>query len=267
MWDFITKMFETPVGIVFMFILLGGVLMIAVILLKFLIGKLNETEEGPFGFKFRKKNKIDKNEETVKIEGMNGRSLIIPQRVYSQIMASFETSLDNFVRDRDNYIRASNLEREKNLEKCIQEAIQSVILNFNQGPSSSNGDRSILKLFLEAVFRKILISELTSIRDNPEISEWSDIQASEALSKVIDSVTKQMKNQSSELISSVSLSDADMFKFSGSSLEEIIKNTASSTIKTFMKLSRDEQDDLLSLSKKRTEKLREALDMIIGEDK
>jgi len=249
----------TPVGTVLLFVIVIGLFGILFPVVMFLLKKLKDIKKGPAGIEFYQGN--DGKEVTKVITSGDGKGILkIPENIYLQIVDSFNSSFKEYISDRLKLNGDTSGALRESLDQCVNAAIGNIVLNFttiHMKNQDSNGDFKLLQLFLEAEFGKILRDELLKIQKDVKLPRWTDIESSEALMMIMKNLTRQMK---------IKVMTVAFLPFSQESLKDLaesmdttIRETVWPTIQTFVRLSKEEQESLLDLDKKRQEKIEHQL--------
>jgi predicted PurR-regulated permease PerM len=248
MIELIPKMLESTQGTVLLFIIVIALFFIVYPLIRFLIKKLKDMKSlGKNGVEFE--TSVDGKVSVSSNQNGTGQVIRLPLNVYKMIIEAFNSTFVEYSTSMSKVKSDHKAEITEKLEDCIEAAIGSIVLSYNNVNSKDqNSDVRFLQLYLESEFGKIFREDLEKIRDNQKLSKWSDAESTDALNNVVKSILNKMKRQ---IMPWVSVSFGQSLSDLIPSLDHSIRETISPTIQSFVRLSKEEQDSLLKLDKER----------------
>jgi hypothetical protein len=273
MVELFSSMLNTTAGTALLFIIVLGLFSILVPLVITLVNKLKTASKAPLGFEFEVSGGNSKKGVTVEatatpptatIQTTSGHAIKIPLKVYELILDTFNTAFDDYVEKKMSVKTNTETDLKKKLEECVSTAIGSITLSYNlKKPADEKaipGEREFLTLFLEAEFGKILTEELSKVKNDPKIHNWTDIETSDALSKIMKDVARRIQVV---VIPLAILPFGKPLSSVISSIDYIIKEAVLPTIQAFVKSSKEEQEEYLKISEQKQKAVETRLQNIL----
>jgi hypothetical protein len=200
---------------------------------------------------------------------VNGR-VTISKETLNNLKDIFESQYEMWYSSKENQITKNTTTYITKVEECLKDTLSALQMGY-QGFINEEDDLSEqddwLKLFIESEFCQILKMQLEALlKERQEVANWNEYETSERIASIINSCTARLlvalhKYTGPKLINGEAFSSG--FDGSKSKIQDGIGNT----IKSFVKMTQKEREDMDVLLAKRIKNIDERLERIFNVSK
>jgi hypothetical protein len=187
----------------------------------------------------------------------------LSQQNIDKIFIIISDVISQSIEDHQKIVKNESIEIVNEIEKCINNMILTISNDFvtNRSEKEIVQNETLLELFLESKFRKIINNHLTSISNSSNLIDMDDSTFKDEVGRIVESISQETLRDLRKILPLNQKTLIGLFENQNRKLTDNI----TSSIKTFIKASKIEKQQIIELSDKRSKSLQEKLQIFLIE--